>query len=411
MFGYKRSSYSGRKGYHYSKGGKNYSRRGTVGRAAAGAAAARKSTKTETLATTVSGVCTWVINQRQNLSNVIIFAPFQGGLDATTQLPNDAQNIVLGGCVNDRQFRMKCACYDEFKLDTMKVSIIPATLAVAGQTTMSLNTMWDRKANPKECGYYTVEDDSWMSSGRRPTALEIYNNEGCIKTQLTSTQLYATKRYCKASSILEKSEYNDATVLYNTTAAESPKKIMYMDCWLKKPMAFSPSLNTCLYSPGMSDAIQMLSASYKVEYTFTFRNPKSEMDTFLTLEAPGYENPVADAEGRQVISKTNRNMQFNALAKTLGIEPSVLAGLMYKNKTEDDSIMSDTIPRRDWLASTKEMEEEDTLKMEEEPKMETKEETTTEATAAATTTIFEKSGTTEETPKTMSVEEMLFGKK
>lgn len=312
MFGYKRTFAGKRRGY-YSSGryyGKYY-RRGTIGRAAAGAAAAKRSDKTETYSCTVNGACSITIPADQNLSNVKVFHPYNGGLD-THGVPNDQANLVLGGAINDRGYRMKAACYDEVKLDSMKVTLSPSQIGANNNTSITICTMWDRKASPKECGFVTAAE--WMANGSMPTATEIYNNEGTIKSIMTGNQIYGYKRYCRASSIIEKGGYHDSSILYNSTAAQSPLAYMYQDAWMKGPLAFCPALFMAVYTPISFNVDATAIFSYKVEYTFTFRNPKSDMDFFLVVESPGYVNPVADMvpdPNRQIIAKRSTPKELN----------------------------------------------------------------------------------------------------
>lgn len=313
MFGYKRTFAGKRRGY-YSTGryyGKYY-RRGTIGRAAAGAAAAKRSDKTETYSCTVNGVVGIAIPADQNLSAVKAFHPYMGGLDGRG-VPDDEHNLVMGGALNDRGYRMKAACYDEVKLDSMKVTLSPSSLSQNGNTTVTICTMWDRKASPKECGYPNAS--AWMANGSMPTAIEIYNNEGTIKSMMTGNQIYGYKRYCKASSIIEKGGYHDSSILYNSTATESPLKYMYQDAWMKGPLAFCPGLFMTVYTPVKFQVDVTATFSYKVEYTFTFRNPKSDLDFFLLVESPGYVNVAADDiagdANREIVAKRSTPKELN----------------------------------------------------------------------------------------------------
>ena len=287
MYGYKRPYSYGRSGYYSYGRGSKYMRRGTVGRAIAGSAAAKRSDKQETYSCTVNGVAQTKLRATNNLSDSFTFHPFQGGL-TDKNIINDQANLVKGGCVNDRGFRMKCACYDEVKLDTMKVTLNPTQIGNM-YPTVTICTMWDRKASPKEVGY--IGSEAWMANGSQPTPTEIFNNEGTIKTILNANNTYGIRRYCRASSIIEKGGFFDSSILYNATENESPLRIMYLDAWLRGPLAFAPALNCCVYSALTGSQDQFINFSYKVEYTFTFRNPKSDMDWFLTVEAPGYVNP------------------------------------------------------------------------------------------------------------------------
>lgn len=323
MFGYKRT-YTGTRGRYYSFGRpyNKYSRRGTVARAAAGAAAAKRSDKSETYSCTINGICTATIQANNQMSDIKVFHPFNGGL-TTDGVPNDNSNLVLGGAVNDRGYRMKCASYDEMKLDSMKVTLAPAQLQTNANVSFTICTMWDRKASPKECGYTGAEQ--WMANGSMPTAMEIFNNEGTIKSILTGNQIYGFKRYCKASSIIEKGGYHDSSLLYNSTQNESPLKWMYQDAWMRSALPFSPALFLTIYSPVSGTTQFNVALSYKVEYTFTFRNPKSDMDWFLLVESPGYLNPVppnpdtvADPNSRLFMSRATPkglNDEFNTIYK------------------------------------------------------------------------------------------------
>lgn len=296
MYGYKRfSSYPGRRLYNSGGYGRYYSR-GTVGRAAAGAAAARRSDKSETYSCTVNGICTSRFLANQQMSNIKVFHPYQGGI-TDTGVPNDGANLVLGGAVNDRGFRMKCACYDEVKLDSMRVTLSPAQLMTNQNLSFTLCTMWDRKANPKECGFADA-GMAWMANGAMPTAMEIFNNEGTMKSIMTGNQIYGYKRYARASSILEKGGYHDSSILYNDGATQSPLRYMYLDAWIRGALPFSPALFLTVYCPASLQGEFSVGLSYKVEYTFTFRNPKSDLDWFLTVESPGYVNPEPDGDGR-----------------------------------------------------------------------------------------------------------------
>ena len=351
MFGYKRTYAGKRRGfYSYGRSFGKYSRRGTVGRAAAGAAAAKRSDKTEVYSCTVNGVCTSTLPARQQMTRIKVFHPYMGGLMGDG-IPNDNDNLVLGGAINDRGYRMKCACYDEVKLDSMRVTITPAQImANATAVTYTVCTMWDRKANPKECGYLGAAE--WMTNGSMPTAMEIYNNEGTIKSIITNNQIYGYKRYCRASSIMEKGGYHDSSILYNGTADQSPLLYMYQDSWLRHALPFSPGLFMTIYCPLTFQNDTVIPLSYKVEYTFSFRNPKSDLDWFLVVESPGYVNPdvpegdVSDPNRSLVMSRRTPkelNDEFRAIYELkhvstlpLGEAKTAIESLFSKPKDEDE---------------------------------------------------------------------------
>lgn len=297
------------------------------------------------------------------MTDIKVFHPYSGGL--TTQgIQNDQANLTLGGAINDRGYRMKCASYDEVKLDSMKVTLSPAQLLTNNNISFTICTMWDRKASPKECGYLGLQD--WMANGAMPTATEIFNNEGTIKSILTGNQIYGYKRYCRASSIIEKGGYHDSSILYNSEPEQSPLLFMYQDAWYRGPLAFSPGLFMTIYSPATLVADTTIALTYKVEYTFTFRNPKSDMDWFLTVEAPGYLNPVAE-----VLPDPNRSL---ILSRRTPKALNDTFGAIYKLKSATNLPLMIAQKEMESLFKPQETTEQEKM-TDEEPK---KEETTTE---------------------------------
>lgn len=303
------------------------------------------------------------LQAQQNLTTVAKIAPYNGGVRASGVV-DDERNLVHGGAVNDRGFRMKCACYDEIKLDSMKVTIIPAQFFSDSAVTMTMCTFWDRKASPKECGFQGGPE--WMANGSTPTALEIFNNEGTIKSPISHNQIYGYKRYCKASSIMEKGGYSDSSIYYNPTAGQSPTDWMYLDAWLRNPMNFSPCLYFMVYCPAMFTANRILNYSYKVEYTFTFRNPKSDLDYFLEIESPGYVNEAPDPD--MAADPNSRSAKARTAVK-IG-EPGTLLGDIQRNyalsavKTMDTTAVARTIADlfvKPEVKKAKEEEEKDEL--------------------------------------------------
>ena len=83
-------------------------------------------------------------------------------------------------------------------------------------------------------------------------------------------------------------------------------------------LAFSPALYLTIYSPAASNADAIVALSYKVEYTFTFRNPKSDMDYFLYVEAPGFVNP--DMPQDMVVDDHRSVLAARATSKKLNDE-------------------------------------------------------------------------------------------
>ena len=273
--------------------GRRYYRKGTVRRSMGSARAAKKGTKQEQLNCTIQGYINFEYGATNPpLSNVIVFHPFVGGVFTDTGTVDDSSLLVHGGAINDRSFRLKCSQYDEVKLNTMKVSINPVVSASSSTTPqMILSTIWDRKASVKEVGLNTTIPSA--ITGRMPKPEEVTSNEGAVKTTINMNSTRGISRMCFANNTQEKSFYWDSTVHYNETAEESPLKRMILDAWEKKE-GFAPALYVVSELNQTTVFGSTFTCGYKVEYNFTFRNPKSELDDFIKLENLDYTNPLVD---------------------------------------------------------------------------------------------------------------------
>jgi hypothetical protein len=301
-----------RYGYTYSAGKRSYYpygrrygyRRGAVARAQASGAAAKRADKQENLNVTAQGYFKFVYGTTNPpMSNVIVFHPYIGGVAPATGTTEDATLPIHGGAVNDRSFRLKCSQYDEVRLDSMRVYINPIVSNSAVTTPpMTISTIWDRKAGPKECG--VAEDSVVFTSGRVPTAQEVSSNEGAIKsiTNMNSTRGIVRSIYAK--NMQEKSFFWDSTIHYNTTVDQSPLAALYLDAWEKKDGSFCPALYVCSELSQTTVFGDQYTCSYRVEYNFTFRNPKSEMQDFIILENPTYVNEMGREATRSASSET-----------------------------------------------------------------------------------------------------------
>lgn len=286
------SPYSAGKRTYYSYGKRYGYRRGAVGRAQASGAAAKRADKQENLNVTAQGYFKFVYGvTNPPMSNVIVFHPYIGGVSPATGTTEDATLPIHGGAVNDRSFRLKCSQYDEVRLDSMKVYINPIVSNSSVSTpAMTISSIWDRKASPKECG--VVADSVVFTEGRVPTAQEVSSNEGAIKSITNMNSTRGITRSIYARNMQEKSFFWDSTIHYNTVEAESPLSTLYLDAWEKKDGSFCPALYVCSELNQTTVFGDQYTCSYRVEYNFTFRNPKSEMQDFIILENPTYVNPI-----------------------------------------------------------------------------------------------------------------------
>ena len=301
MFGYSKYRSYRRSGY-YQYLRKNYTyRRGAVARARASGYASKRGDKQENLNVTTQGYFNFSYGvTNPPLSQVVCFCPYAGGVDPATGTTKDATNATFGGAVNDRTFRLKCSQYDEVRLDQMKVYVNPIVSQSSSATpAMTLTTIWDRKASPKECGL--AADATYMVEGRLPTAYEVTSNEGAVKSVVNMNSTRGIVRSCLAKNMQEKSYYWDSTIAYNETAEQSPLSSMVLDSWTKKDGAFCPALYIVSELNQTSVFGSYFTCSYRVEYNFTFRNPKSELGDFITKENPEYVNPLGRAVSNPVL--------------------------------------------------------------------------------------------------------------
>ena len=322
MWGYSRKSYYrpySRTGYT----GYTRYRKGAVGRAYASGKAAKRGDKQENLNITTQGYFNFTYGTTNPpLSNVVVFTPFMGGLNSATGQPNDAANPTFGGAVNDRTFRLKCSQYDEVRLDSMRVYINPQVSSSSSTTPqMTISTIWDRKTAPREAGAQG-NNATWIE-GHLPTALEVVTNEGALKTAVNMNSTRGAFRAITARNMQEKSTFWDSTLRYDDTVGNSPLDNIVLSSWEVKDGAFCPTL----YAVSQLNMTQVFGQSYvcayRVEYNFTFRNPKSELTDFLAKEAPNVVNRAAPAAGDPM--------------RSIAMAPSTLINWMVEYKKQKEA--------------------------------------------------------------------------
>lgn len=348
MWGYSRKTYQRR---YY--GGKRYYRKGAVGRAYASGKAAKRGDKQENLNITTQGYFNFTYGTTNPpLSNVVVFTPFMGGLNSATGQPNDAANPTFGGAVNDRTFRLKCSQYDEVRLDSMRVYINPQVSSSSSTTPqMTISTIWDRKTAPKEAGAQGA-NATWIE-GRLPTALEVVTNEGALKTAVNMNSTRGAFRAISARNMQEKSTFWDSTIRYDDTIGNSPLDNLILSSWEVKDGAFCPTL----YAVSQLNMTQVFGQSYvcayRVEYNFTFRNPKSELTDFLAKEAPNVVNRAAADPNKSLAPspstliswmveyKRQKEAATTLLRGERTVQPITIETTVI-TKTEDDDQMDDS---------------------------------------------------------------------
>lgn len=284
MFGYSRNKYyKGTRSYTpYKRSG--YYRGGTTKSRAYGAARAAKSaTKLDYFNCTVNGVVTVTFEANEQYSKCFCFYPSSGGVNEDTGIILDSQNGgKYGGIVNNREFRSKCASYDEWKLVSMRVKLQP--VLPNSQTQYTIYSICDRAASAVE----VKMDDSAMDDVDHdvPSVREIAESSGSIATTINSARISPIIRYISTKDLIEKSEYRDCTISYEEDVGFHPLSTL---SFVELP-AFNPAIYFSVKSNVISTTKVTLSWVYTTEYNCIFRNPKSDLQTFIAKENPASEN-------------------------------------------------------------------------------------------------------------------------
>lgn len=258
----------------------------STARALGSARASKNGSKLDYFNCTVSGNCTFTRPVNQYYSDVIVFYPMLGGVSPSTGVIDDAGNGgVYGALVNDRTFRLKCAQFDEYRIVSMKVRI-NTTNATGG--TMTLCSISDRQASNDE----VAVDDSEMAdediSSDTPSFREVCESQGTVKTIINQNRISPITRSIYARDMKEKIGFADSSVEYGATVFQSPLRTLTMQVYPE----FCPAIYFCIKFSEANDAEETnFTFAYTVEYNCIFRNPKSDLSTFIAKEDPTYINP------------------------------------------------------------------------------------------------------------------------
>jgi len=287
MSGYTRYRYSSTRGYRYPvttsfRGG--YQRRGgSVSRALGSARAAKNASKLEYFNCTLTGNSDFTQKAGNFYTDVIAFWPSAGGVEPTTGIAKDQTSPNLyGAIVNDRSFRLRCAQWDEFRIVSMKVKLNVNPPSSGVYTVCSI---YDRDADRSEV---ELDDDKMTDiDSDAPSFREVCESQGSVKTLLNPNRIYPITRSVYARDISEKSTYTDCTVEYNDTVGESPLDSLTFETFPN----FNPAIYFCIKTNTTHTDMDLIPFSYTVEYNVIFRNPKSDLQTFITKELDSYKNP------------------------------------------------------------------------------------------------------------------------
>lgn len=285
MLPYRRKTYSRRYPVTttFKWGRKGYSR-GATARSLGSARAAKTGQKVNYFNCTVCGNVEFLRVAKDYYSDVCCFYPCIGKVDPSTGIIKDAEmGSVYGGIVNDRSFRLNCAQYDEFRIVSMKVKI---NMANTEDGTMTLCSIADRQADRDE-----VEmDGSAMTDidNDVPSFREVCESQGSIKTIINKNRITPVVRSVYAKDMKEKIDFTDCSIEYATTPNASPLEAITFENYPN----FKPAIYFCIQFSKASQTNSTFTFGYTVEYNVIFRNPKSDLQTFIIKEDPAYVNPA-----------------------------------------------------------------------------------------------------------------------
>lgn len=252
-------------------------------RSTGSAKAAKAGTKLNYFNCTVNGTVRFLREANKYYSDVVAFHPCVGKVDPQTGIIQDDQmGNIYGGLVNDRSFRLNCAQYDEFRLVSMKVRI---NMSYSEEGTLTLCTIADRNAFRSEI--QMSESEMTDTGTDTPNFREVCESQGSMKTIINKNRITPVQRMIFARDMTEKITYTDCTIEYSDVTGASPLSNITLDEWPQ----FKPALYCCLQFSNTTSQSATFAFGYSVEYNCIFRNPKSDLSTFIIKEDPAYVNP------------------------------------------------------------------------------------------------------------------------
>lgn len=253
-------------------------------RSTGSARAAKAGTKLNYFNCTVNGTVRFLRKANEYYSDVIAFHPCVGKVNPQTgMILDDQMGNIYGGLVNDRSFRLNCAQFDEFRIVSMKVRM---NVAYTEDGTLTLCTISDRSAYRDEIEMDQAEMTDVDSD--TPNFREVCESQGSMKTIINKNRITPITRMLFARDMNEKITYSDCTITYSSVEGASPLSNITLDDW----PAFKPALYCCLQFSNTTSQSATYSFGYSVEYNCVFRNPKSDLSTFIIKEDPSYVNPA-----------------------------------------------------------------------------------------------------------------------
>ena len=327
MFGYKRSTYSGRPWYGAGKKIKS-----TTGKALFNARTQKTGSKNVYYNCTVENIGVSIpFTEQGNEKGTYTITP----MITDQRIANKSNMAPMARLspLGDIQFRSMCHSYDQCRIISMKVTlqITPGTSNMVAPCT--LFTLWNRSASSTEVGL----GNAMVDSDGVPPISQLRGTGSTISTPLGGYQKYQVTRSIYPKDAQEKMTWWDCDIIYLGTAGSSPTDVMYFKDWYNGSTsvtnhAFMP----CLYW-GLQRAITGVGetwyANIRVEYNFAFRNQCSKLGLFAQYNTPGYVNPEG-AKGVDVFELAKRKKED----KTIKDQEEESIEDTQKDKTEEELV-------------------------------------------------------------------------
>lgn len=315
MSGYTR--YPAGKRYRSSLYGRpSYSRRwgSTYGKAVGSTRAAKTGNKISYYNAQVTGYATMNWDTGAFLSRApICFTPFYGGITMTgsgagaTYANNDSLGSNHGAAVLDKGFRLMCALNDECRLCKISVKLQSASV-LPNNVAVKLFSVVDRNYTKAEFDRYTGADDGDEMVDTFTTR-DITENPSAVIQSFNGNRITPLSRYSVPTDLKEKTGWMDCSIVYNKTTGESPLKLLMLKGWKENNSSYAPMFAYAAQTSLAAAASTTITFSYTVEYSFAFRNPKSNIDKFIATEQWGLTNPnsAKTTKTEQADPKTKKN--------------------------------------------------------------------------------------------------------
>lgn len=324
---------AGKSTWNRYSGKRYWNKGGIVKRSTAAAKSYKTGVKNQYFNCSVNGYLTFDFEANSSTSNVQKIIPYSGrfstsGTDADMKYTQLENTNFHGGAMHDRNYRLMCAQYDEVKLVSMTVKMLPTQTVAAGWS-LKLGSIIDRNFTYDE---WNGDNTGSMVDTEPINANAILSNPGAVIQSFNANKINTMNRYCYVKDLKEKSDFVDATIRYYATANASPLAAIVQESWLDKKTNFSPCFFYTLQANLAPTAATSLTFSYTVEYNFIFRNPKNGIDRFLKLEQVGYVNPPsrsADSNVRDAAAATTEDGD--------GIEEEIVIKKSTKKVTLEDA--------------------------------------------------------------------------